>query len=323
VCSPRLRSSLVGACLTAALFVAGCTADPGTADAGTVDGGVADGEPTDQELTDGGRDAPDVGVDAFVLRPSALFGPCVEDSQCPGEGAFCRPASEGWPGGNCAIPCEDRTVCDDGAVYHDCVTEVGETQGYCQRRCLNGLDCGRPGYTCQVAGTCIAVCSSDEECGDETVCNRYSGRCSEAAVTGAVTGEPCGGPDDCASDQCREEDPVDGSWIGGACTAPCVLPAGYTTSSFFRGDRLPQGTCAGDAVCIPAGGTQAVGDLGTCLKQCEGDSDCRAGYVCLQEFALNSTTATYDNGICVPGECARAGCPSEYECVDGIRCERR
>src|SRR5690606_5864553 len=104
------------------------------------------------------------------LMPSELFGPCQEDWQCPGEGAICRRATDGWPGGYCTVPCEDRTPCDFNGVYHHCVTRAGETQSYCERRCLNGIDCGRTAYTCAgelppSGGLCIGVCASDDECG--------------------------------------------------------------------------------------------------------------------------------------------------------------
>src|SRR5690606_33578722 len=66
---------------------------------------------------------PDAGP---PLMPSELFGPCQEDWQCPGEGAICRRATDGWPGGYCTVPCEDRTPCDFNGVYHHCVTRAGE-----------------------------------------------------------------------------------------------------------------------------------------------------------------------------------------------------
>lgn len=278
-----------------------------------------------------GCDSAPSDPDAFValpdggppLAPSELFGPCVEDWQCPGEGAICRRATDGWPGGYCTRPCEDRTPCDHRGVYHHCATREGATQAYCERRCLNGIDCGRSGYTCAgelppSGGVCIAVCSSDEQCGGGTVCNRYSGACVESPPTGAVTGEPCAEADDCQSGQCVAEVNAAGvptGWVGGYCVGNCILPAGYNTSEFFSGDALPQGTCAGDAVCLPAEG-YARGDLGTCYDQCQSAGDCRPGYTCLMEIALTGGGfSSYENGLCIPADCARTPCPGGYDCV--------
>jgi len=153
--------------------------------------------------------APDAGGDAFSLTPSSLFGACVDDSQCPGAGAICRRASEGYPGGYCTVPCDDRTPCDTGSVYHHCIQLTGETRSYCERRCLNGLDCGREAYTCAgelppSGGVCISVCSDDAQCGDGTVCDVWTGECvvGPAPTAGAGTGEPCDSGADCRSGRC-------------------------------------------------------------------------------------------------------------------------
>ncbi len=277
-----------------------------------------------------GCDGSSPGTDATVQQPDAgsmlamseLFGACEQDWQCPGEGATCRRATDGWPGGYCTVPCEDRTPCDYRGVYHHCATRAGETQAYCERRCLNGIDCGREAYTCAgelppSGGVCIGVCSTDAHCGDGTRCNVYSGQCVSTAPTGAVTGETCAAPEDCQSGQCIPEvndAGVPTGWVGGYCTGNCILPPGFNSSEFFSGDALPQGTCAGDAVCLPAEGN-ARGDLGTCYDQCMGPGDCRPGYTCLQRIPLQMGASVYSNGLCVPDDCARTPCPSGYQCV--------
>ncbi len=265
------------------------------------------------------------GVDSGPpLMRSELFGPCEQDWQCPGEGAICRTAAEGPLGGYCTVPCEDRTPCDYRGVYHHCAARQGETQAYCERRCLNGIDCGRDGYTCAgelppSGGVCIGVCSSDAQCGAGTVCNTYSGECVDGAVpTGAITGEACRTNDDCRSGQCVQEvdeNDVPTGWVGGYCISNCIIPSGYNTSSFFSGESLPQGTCAGDAVCLPATG-YSRGDLGTCYDQCTSDADCRDGYGCLKQIQLGGGGfSTYQNGLCVPNDCGAEGCPVGYTCV--------
>lgn len=257
------------------------------------------------------------GTDAATLPPSRIFGACVDDSQCPGEGGFCRTAEDGYPGGYCTLACEDRTPCDDGAVYNHCLTLAGATESTCESRCRNGEDC-RSTYSCSLFGTtmegvCIPVCSSDEDCGGGAHCNQYSGRCAASVpTTGGETGDACTGDAQCRSGNCRPE--VNGAtptgYIHGYCDGPCRLPAGYNTSDFFGGDTLPAGTCAGDAICIP-GNQYGEGDLGTCLDACLGDEDCREGYGCLTLIAGHQFT----NGICIPRDCTGGACPAGYSCV--------
>ena len=280
------------------------------------DGGSTDDAGLDASAPDGGP----------VLEMSQLFGGCSEDWQCPGEGAICRTAAEGYPSGFCTLPCEDRTPCDANGVYHHCVRLEGETQSYCERRCLNGIDCGRTAYTCAgelppSGGICISACSADEQCGDGTSCDRYTGQCTADPVPtiGSVTGETCADAEACRSGQCIAEvndTGVPTGWVGGYCVANCILPSGYNSSDFFAGDALPSGTCAGNAVCLPASGTQNQRDLGTCYTQCMGDGDCRPGYGCKKQFDLASGgVSSYSNGICIPQACTSGSCPSGYECV--------
>ncbi len=272
---------------------------------------------------------PDAGTDAGTAAPmrSTLFGPCETDEQCPGMGAVCRRASEdGYPGGYCTVPCSDRTPCDYRSVYHHCLRREGETQAYCERRCLNGIDCGRSGYSCgpeiaaEAGGACLPVCTSDEECGGGAICNLYSGQCGTrgADETLAPNGAACAFGDDCRSGGCVAEASPTGvptGWVGGYCVSNCILPGGYNTSSFFEGSELPQGTCPEGGLCIPSGQGQARGDMGSCYVECRSATDCRPGYTCLSSFGLGSGgTANYTNGICVPADCSRVACPSGYTC---------
>jgi len=276
---------------------------------------------------DGSGDGTDAGGDdaGAGLEPSTLFGECEVDSQCPGEGAICRLAVDGYPRGFCTVPCEDRTPCDIDGVYHHCATREGEDQSYCERRCLNGLDCRRPEYTCAgelppSGGFCIGVCSSDEDCGGDAVCDPYTAVCADSVVeVGAVTGEPCADSDACRSGQCQPEEDAAGlptGWVGGYCLSTCILPRGYNPNSFYDGDAFPNGGCPGTAVCLPADfANTAMRDLGRCYSECVEDTDCRGGYTCLKEFALSSGgTSVYSNGICVPHDCATEGCPDGYTC---------
>lgn len=273
--------------MTTAMPDAGTLTDAGTPDAGEPDMGE-----------------PDMGM---PLQPSTLFGACVEDSQCPGEGAICRKAAEtGNPGGFCTVPCEDRTPCDFANIYHFCTTRVGETQSYCERRCLNGLDCGRSSYTCQLLppdeeeGICFGLCDRDDQCGEGSRCEPYSAQCVpvDAVDEGATNGEPCTERTDCRSTFCISE--IDNGWPGGSCISQCILPSGFNNSNFFGGDTLPQAACPENNLCIPLLGSFTRGDPGACMRSCTTPADCRQGYTCRNQFEGGGGISTFTNGVCWP-----------------------
>lgn len=268
---------------------------------------------------------PDAGsLDARVLPPSQLFGPCEEDSQCPGEGAICRRDDDGYPRGYCTVPCDDRTPCDVFDAYHHCTQLEGQDRRYCEARCLNGIDCGRTGYTCvgelpPSGGVCLGICFDDAHCSEGYECERYSGTCfpaGTAPTTGAETGAACDDDDSCRSGVCATEVAESGAptgYVGGLCAGNCILPRGWNSNNLFNGPVLPAGTCPGDAVCFP-NGSLTEGDLGRCLPACTGDEDCRPGYQCANAFQLTMGPVTFDNGVCQPIDCSMTDCPTGYQC---------
>lgn len=282
--------------------------------------------------TDAGWDAGsqvevDAGWDAGP-EPSYLFGPCTVDEQCPGAGAFCRKSEEGWPQGYCTVPCEDRGPCDDGFRYNHCVEAQDESGKFCELRCLNGADCSRDGYTCvgmgsfdrAGSGICIGLCDEDTDCEPGGECNEWAGACvavGETPTEGSETGGPCADDEGCLGGNCLAPYTTGFTgWAGGYCMTQCILPMGYNTNTFYSGDALPPGTCAGDSVCFP-NGSYTRGDVGVCLRECTTDADCRQdeGYTCLKEYGLPSgDTATYTNGVCLPMDCQSTACPVGYEC---------
>lgn len=262
--------------------------------------------------------------DAQVLPASELFGPCVDDSQCPGEGAVCRRDEAGYPRGYCTVPCDDRTPCDAFGSYHHCVQRTGEERSYCEQRCRNGLDCGRTAYTCvgelpPSGGLCIGVCSDDSQCSEGLVCDRWAATCVAPGSerTGAATGEPCEGEDTCRSGECLPEVNATGvptGWVGGSCSGNCILPAGYSSNFFFSGTLLPRAGCAGETdVCFPSS-SLSEGDLGLCLRGCTSPADCRPGFSCVTQFQTTGGSASFDNGVCLPIDCSRTACPDGYRC---------
>jgi len=275
---------------------------------------------------DAGSDAGfDAGSDAGP-QPSTLFGPCLIDAQCPGEGGFCRLATDGWPGGYCTLPCVDRAPCDDGIRYNHCLEGADGSGSFCEQRCLNGYDCERPGYTCVGdfgggAGSCIGVCASDEECGPGAECNEWGGSCvapGASPTVGSETGGVCAEDGDCLSGDCilSHSGGSATGWNLGYCIGSCILPLGYNTNTFFAGDALPAGTCSGAAVCYP-NGSLTHGDLGVCLSSCSSNADCRVedGYECVQEVPLTSgDISRYTNGVCLPISCRYDPCPTGFMC---------
>jgi hypothetical protein len=320
-------------------------ADAGAADAvAPMPDATPDAAP---DASNGGVDAQpdagapeDTGPDVGPLPSDFgnLFGSCIEDADCEDMGGICRSAEEGFPGWYCTKPCDspnDRTACEvtrgGFTVYHHCADRGAQPAGQftCEFNCLNGLDCGRDGYTCAVnalpgGGLCIPVCSSDEECSWGTYCDRYTGECQvddppddPTTIGLSPNGGPCNSDAQCASGDCFEggtrTQPT--GWVGGYCVGNCILPSGFNNNDFFVGDALPPGTCPGEnPVCIPRGQAQSRQDLGICLQGCADANDCRQGYECARRVG----NKLFDVGFCRPGTCGQGGtvvCPADHTCV--------
>jgi hypothetical protein len=270
---------------------------------------------------------PDLSEVDMELPPAQLYEPCDRDSQCPGFGAVCRRPADGWPNGYCTVPCTppDNEPCRDlDLYYHHCLTDSTTGLSWCERRCINGLDCARDGYTCvgeyppTAAGMCVGICLRDADCGRGEVCDSQSGRCVVSVpTTGAAIGEACAANADCRSNNCIEQVDSSGNpsgFVGGYCTLLCILPTGYNTSSFFAGTALPQATCPSGGICYPNGGF-TEGDPGVCLDECSAAGDCRPGLECVKDFSLSSGgVASFSNGVCLPIDCQATACPTGYSC---------
>ena len=114
-------------------------------------GGDEDGGPEDAAM-----DAP-MEVDAGPMM-SQLYGPCVEDAQCPGPEGVCLTQ---YPNGLCSRGCFiDRSnpdIRDAGNClvtfpsgqmrFGACVDVEGE--GVCLPTCVADIDCGGPPLTCE------------------------------------------------------------------------------------------------------------------------------------------------------------------------------
>ena len=273
--------------------------------------------------------------DVYVRGASTLYGPCEIDAQCPGEGAVCRRAQDGYPMGYCTVPCTDRQPCEDefGAQNHLCAQLPGQTERFCEIGCVNGLDCRDDSYSCfgadasadpVVRGLCLPVCRNDAQCGAGTVCVRETGRCAPAGTVaeGAAIGEPCNANEMCASGFCIPQvGRTSGTPTGytqGYCVSNCVLPAGFNTNTFYAGESLPiEGECPADNICMPINGSVARRDVGLCLDSCYEDGDCRdEHYFCDRSWGFGSRQTTFENGVCQARNCRMTPCPAGNRCVD-------
>ena len=243
--------------------------------------------------------------DARVYSASELYGPCELDAQCPGEGAICRRALDGYPLGYCTVPCTDRTPCGGlGSANQQCVQVAGEDTSYCQVNCLNSRDC-RDGYACiadvnPAGGFCTPLCTSDPQCGGGAICDEYAGDCVApgSESTAGTVGQPCAAEEDCRG-WCISE--ADFNWPEGSCVSNCILPSGWNTNTFYEGTVLPSGSCPDADICYP-NGSFAEGDMGLCIDACTSSDECRDGYTCRQSFQLQEggMTFTFENGVCWP-----------------------
>lgn len=179
-------------------------------------------------------------------------------------------ATTGYPGGICLHGCNDMEgPCPDGYACEELTAGDPSTRS-CLLRCTTSADCRR-GYLCgdfvtQTAGgfiedtVCMQHCSSAADCSTATVCDPYYGLCGpqQHPGTGDI-GAACTTNEDCISGLCN----FGPQFPNGYCTALCSLLT----------PDCPQGSACEYRL-------GSVGDVGTCLKSCAQESDCRTGYSC-------------------------------------------
>lgn len=206
-------------------------------------------------------------------------GACSNNNSC--NGGLCITADT-FRGGYCSARCGNQFEgCEPGS---QCTELFGES--VCLSSCSSDGDCrDGEGYKCRQIGTrknqdgddvavrvCVPRCQSNDECEDGFHCDAGSGDCIAGAADPNPLGSFCDGDGDCESGDCI----TDGDWPRGYCTSSC-------------------NDCEG--VC----GSTPSGD--SCLLACDGDLDCRPGYVCSE------------------GGCT-APCGGDADCGDGLSCNR-
>lgn len=266
---------------------------------------------------------------------------CLNDGAC--SGGVCKQV--GFKDGYCTKNCQVNGDCPSGSV---CGNDPGDSSGFsriCLKSCPTlGTACARTDYACDkrlsfdASPACIPKCASGATCSPATRCDGRgmccgavgfaccsdgtacdtgneckNGFCELAASAKTATGGACTANNTCAGGLCM---------IQNACGATTCWPGGYCSSS-----------CSGPNQCGPEAGcakfTLNSQDIGRCLDKCpapggttnQGQSDCRAGYVCDRGWAsyegsANPYVCWYR---CVhSNDCAAPG----VECQDGYCCGR-
>jgi hypothetical protein len=271
--------------------LAACGASSSSSDQFSPDGASSDGAAA--QVCRGPQPTPTAGKACGCDADCDLGDVCVDESL------------SGFPGGYCLRGCKSR-ACPDGYVCEELTPDDPGTRA-CLARCTTSSEC-RQGYLCEdfvsrTAGgfiedtVCLAHCSSAADCSTATVCDPYYGLCGaqQHPGTGDI-GAACTKHDDCMSDFCA----FGPQFPGGYCAASCSLltpdcPVGFACE-YRLGNR---------------------GDVGECLKSCDQDGDCRAGYACTAgDFHGTSVCFATDQELDV----ARTGTGSGTVSGDGISC---
>lgn len=210
--------------------------------------------------------------------PGAIGSACTKDSECLTN--TCRTATDyGVPGGICSRDCTSVPTCGSGAHCGMAVNSVRN----CLKDCTQNGDC-RPGYECF---------DSDADGMKE---------CAPVATGTGAVGDVCATTADCAGGQ-----------RGGCATqGTSGSTNGYCTISLCNDtDSSTSNDCPTGSHC---GFKNAVG-VGSCVKDCTTDSQCRSvGYAC------------YDYDADSKKECIGAGtgsspiggaCKNTGECGEG------
>jgi hypothetical protein len=204
--------------------------------------------------------APTVGVGGACAGTDEEGTP-VEDYGACRDGLYCR----------------DRSMDGDGGTGYVCVAQAG-IGGACDwyEGCIEGAWCRRVGSL--DSGTCMALVPDGGPCESDEACENY-GACIDrrcvVAASGNAVGEPCLGPEDCASGQCDAR--------LGVC-----MPSAYLGAGAPCGDIPPDTACALGLRC------DFDADVPTCIAPTRSAGEaCTRGLDCL-------------SGVCLDaGRCAR------------------
>lgn len=163
-----------------------------------------------------------------------------------------------------------------------------------------------------VPGSDAPVSCTSMPCGPGERRNAWTQLCESLAVPYPPPGQDNGGL--CTADaDCRSaavtmpfRQSCNRTNGGDFCVSPCTLPAEWGVADTFGCSDCPAGS-----VCFPTSVRTSMDGLGTCVRECHADSDCRTadGYYCRRTFEGR----TYTNGYCAPAHCRTRGCLG-YQC---------
>lgn len=209
--------------------------------------------------------------------------PLVQDSfRCGSNGAMC-------------VACPQGLTCSNGFCVGSVDAGPSCSPVNCPGCCQNGV--------CRIGNTvsaCGAFGNQCQTCPASAACS--NGACVRPLDAGVLlpTGSAC-----TTSGQCQPS----GSglclpWPGGYCASACT-----NTMATCQAWTSCPGTCPGGATCVGAGSFSPPFCTATCPAPQNGQSTCRAGYVCTA-FGTSSST-----GICRPS-CTNNGfgCPGGGTC---------
>ncbi len=230
--------------------------------------------------------------------------------------------------GDCA-PTSLEESCDDG-VDNNCNGEVDEGCAPEGAACAGDEDCAS--RYCRDVGTQGSICTSPcdpffaaSDCASGSYCLRLGcdeGACAPGSPGPLAVGEPCQADTDCQQLLCA--DPGTGAAV---CMAFCGVDAGQCLGNeacvpLEAGaacggcvpDRLLPGPfglgerCEDEADCV-AGQCLDDGGLGYCTFECQGESDCPAGFHCR-------------DARCVRGPRGHVGdpCVNDQDCDPELQC---
>lgn len=230
------------------------------------------------------------------------FASCDTDADCREAGAVCVPAASDGRAGVCLVP----------AAAPPLPTSTTPVIG---NACEQSSDCGA-GLSCITAtsdflgipaspagGYCTSACGDDGSCPEAgTLC-----------VTRATFSQCLRACNPTVADDC-----------GGRDTLTCqAFATGNPTRGFCAPSCTSDGQC-GERVCDPSGLCVEPAEV-----ECEADSDCQAGEVCLTDFGtcLPLPAECLDDEDCAPGECdletntcvdGPPECESDEQCAAGV-----
>lgn len=185
-------------------------------------------------------------------------------------------------------PGPDGSACesDEDCVSSTCRTGPSFPDGFCTNDGCDG-GCGDDGwcsYSSELGNFCAPLCEIQDDCREGYACRAQGVPLKRLCtpIRGADDGEECVSGEDCQGGTCLP-------WPGGFCTT---------------------NRCETDADCASLSGVDNVcvddGAGGICLRSCEQDEECRAGYACddvglPDRFCLEDVSRPFDDAVFEPG----------------------